>query len=180
MFLKEVPATQFNMIHKDNCTIKIINVRTSLFSFDRALKSTHKNSLFYYNSRLLTITTTTSQQWPWLCGAGDGCGCFVHKYNAEYSIHTWHDQFWNWPTLLVQCPLLTRITLGHHKSDNINRMIQFTAVFCVLFCYNGTSRIWRPQAADSIAHDTIKRRALYFSSLKQFFWFRFLETSYNT
>ena len=44
-------------------------------------------------------------------------------------------------TYLVQCPSLNRITLGHHKSENNNRMIQLTDVFCVLFRYNGTSNI---------------------------------------
>ncbi len=31
--------------------------------------------------------------------------------------------------LIVQCPPLNRITLGKHKSDNNNRMIQLTDVF---------------------------------------------------
>jgi len=38
----------------------------------------------------------------------------------------------------IQCPPLNRITLGQHKSDNTNRMIQLTEVFCVLLRYNGT------------------------------------------
>jgi len=38
-------------------------------------------------------------------------------------------------TFLIQCPPLNRITLGQHKSDNNNRMIQLTDVFCVLFRY---------------------------------------------
>jgi len=38
------------------------------------------------------------------------------------------------PWFLVQCPPLNRITLGQHKIDNINRMIQLTDVFgCSLF-----------------------------------------------
>ena len=44
--------------------------------------------------------------------------------------------------LKVQCPPLNRITLGQHKSDSNNRMIQLAYVFCVLFWYNGTSNIW--------------------------------------
>jgi hypothetical protein len=43
--------------------------------------------------------------------------------------------------LLLQCPPLNRITLGQHKSDNNNRMIQLTNIFCVLLRYNGTSNI---------------------------------------
>ena len=35
--------------------------------------------------------------------------------------------------LSVQCPPLNRITLGQHKSDNNNQMIQLTNIFCVLF-----------------------------------------------
>ena len=42
---------------------------------------------------------------------------------------------------LMQCPPLNRITLGQHKSDYNNRMIQLTDVFCVLFMYNGMSNI---------------------------------------
>ena len=34
---------------------------------------------------------------------------------------------------LLQCPPLNRITLGQHKIDNINQMIQLTDVFWVLF-----------------------------------------------
>jgi len=34
---------------------------------------------------------------------------------------------------------LNRITLGHQKSDNNNRMIQLTDAFCVLLRYYGTS-----------------------------------------
>jgi hypothetical protein len=37
--------------------------------------------------------------------------------------------------MVIQCPPLTRITLGEHKSDNKNRMIQSTDVFCVLLKY---------------------------------------------
>ncbi len=33
---------------------------------------------------------------------------------------------------LTQCPPLNRITLGQHKNDNNNRMIQLTDLFCVL------------------------------------------------
>ncbi len=32
----------------------------------------------------------------------------------------------------IQCPPLNRITLGYHKSDNNNRMIQLSNGFCVL------------------------------------------------
>jgi hypothetical protein len=38
--------------------------------------------------------------------------------------------------VVVQCPLLNRITLGQHKSDNNNQMIQITDVFCVLLRYD--------------------------------------------
>jgi len=41
----------------------------------------------------------------------------------------------------IQCPPLNRITLGQHKSDNNNRMIQLTDVFCVLLKYNGAINI---------------------------------------
>jgi len=61
----------------------------------------------------------------------------------------------------IQCPPLNRITLGQHKSDNNNRMIQLNDVFCVLLRCNGTSNIWLQYAADSIIRDSIKRRTLY-------------------
>jgi len=61
----------------------------------------------------------------------------------------------------IQCPLLNRITLGQHKSDNKNRMIPLTNVFCVLLIYNWISIIWLQYAADSIISDPIKPRALY-------------------
>jgi hypothetical protein len=35
--------------------------------------------------------------------------------------------------LKIQCPPSNRITFGQHKSDNNNRMIRLTDVFCVLF-----------------------------------------------
>jgi hypothetical protein len=41
----------------------------------------------------------------------------------------------------IQCPPLNRITLGQHKSDNNNRMIQLTDVFCVLFINKWASHI---------------------------------------
>ncbi len=34
--------------------------------------------------------------------------------------------------LVVQCPPLNRITLGHHKSDNNNRMITLTGCFHIV------------------------------------------------
>jgi len=37
----------------------------------------------------------------------------------------------------IQCPPLNRITLGQHKSDNNNRMIQLTDLVCVHLRYNG-------------------------------------------
>ncbi len=61
----------------------------------------------------------------------------------------------------LQCPPLNRITLAQHKSDNNNRMIQLTAVFCVLLRYNGTCNIWLQYSADAINRDPMKRRALY-------------------
>jgi hypothetical protein len=42
---------------------------------------------------------------------------------------------------LIQCPPLNRITLGRHKSDNNNRMIQLTDVFCALFIYKCAGHI---------------------------------------
>jgi len=35
----------------------------------------------------------------------------------------------------IQCPPLNRITLGQHKSDNNNRIIQLTDGFYALFMY---------------------------------------------
>jgi len=58
----------------------------------------------------------------------------------------------------LQCPPLNRITLGQHKNDNNNRMIQLTDKFCELLRYYGTSNIWLQYAADSIIRDPIKRR----------------------
>ncbi len=39
----------------------------------------------------------------------------------------------------IQCPPLNRITLGQNKTDNNNRMIQLTDVFCVLSRYKWAS-----------------------------------------
>ena len=52
---------------------------------------------------------------------------------------------------MVLYPPLNRITMGHHRSDNITRLIQLTDGLCVLFVYNGTSNV----------RDPIKRRPLY-------------------
>jgi hypothetical protein len=41
----------------------------------------------------------------------------------------------------LQCPPLNRITLGQHRSDNNNRMIQLTDAFCALLRYNWKSNI---------------------------------------
>jgi len=41
----------------------------------------------------------------------------------------------------IQCSPLNRITLGQHKSDKNNQMIQSINVFCVLLRYNGTGNI---------------------------------------
>ncbi len=62
--------------------------------------------------------------------------------------------------LMIQCLSLKRITLGQHKSDNNNRMIQLIDVFCVLLRYKWASNFWWQQAADSMIRDPIKRRAL--------------------
>jgi hypothetical protein len=43
--------------------------------------------------------------------------------------------------LVIQCPPLNVITAGRHKSDNNNRMIQLTDVFCELFIYDWVSNI---------------------------------------
>jgi len=71
-----------------------------------------------------------------------------------------------WYFVNIQCPPLNRITLGSLKSDNNNRMIQLTDVFCVLLRYNGTRLIWLQYAADYIIRDPIKRRTLYWISNK--------------
>ncbi len=42
----------------------------------------------------------------------------------------------------LQWPPLNRIILGQHESDNNNRMILWTDVFCVLFRNIGTSNFW--------------------------------------
>ncbi len=68
---------------------------------------------------------------------------------------------------MVQCPPLNRITLGQHRNDNNNRMIQLTKVSCVLLRYNGTSNIWLQYGADSILRDPIKRRALYMKNFSK-------------
>ncbi len=34
---------------------------------------------------------------------------------------------------------INRITFGQHKSDNNNRLIQLTDVFCILFIFHGAS-----------------------------------------
>ncbi len=41
--------------------------------------------------------------------------------------------------LQIQCPWVNRITLGHHKIDNNNRMIKLTDVFCALLRYRWAS-----------------------------------------
>ena len=53
--------------------------------------------------------------------------------NKIRAMCTMHDE--------VECLPLNRITLGLHKSDNTNRMIQLTDVLCKLLRYNGTSNI---------------------------------------
>jgi hypothetical protein len=51
--------------------------------------------------------------------------------------------------------------LGQHKSDNNNRMIQLTDVFCVLlYRYRWAINFLLQSATDSIIRDPIKRRAL--------------------
>ncbi len=40
---------------------------------------------------------------------------------------------------LMQCPPVNRVTLGQHKNDYNNRMIQLTDVFCVLLRYRWAS-----------------------------------------
>jgi hypothetical protein len=44
-------------------------------------------------------------------------------------------------SLVIQCPPLNRITLGQHKSDNNNQMIQLTDGFMYYLCINGISNI---------------------------------------
>jgi hypothetical protein len=41
----------------------------------------------------------------------------------------------------IQCPPLNGITLGRHRRDNNDRMIQLTDVFCVVFLYNWASHL---------------------------------------
>ena len=55
--------------------------------------------------------------------------------------------------MLAFCPLLKRITLGQHKSDNNNRMIQLTDVYCVLFSYE----TWAYQITISGGHCILNR-----------------------
>ena len=45
-------------------------------------------------------------------------------------------------TKVIQCPQLNRITLGRHKTDNNNRLIQLTDVFCALLIYTWANDIW--------------------------------------
>ncbi len=45
-------------------------------------------------------------------------------------------------------------------------MIQLTDIFCALFRYNEARNILLQYADDSIIRDPIKRRALYYGSLK--------------
>ncbi len=56
----------------------------------------------------------------------------------------------------IQCPPLNRITLGQHKSDNNNRKIQLSYVFCLLLRQGFSNffgwwhlqlliKIWRPK-----------------------------------
>jgi len=61
-------------------------------------------------------------------------------------------------------PPLNRITLGLHKSDNNNRIIQLTDIFCELLRYYGTSNIWLQYAADSIIRDPI--HCIYINLIK--------------
>jgi hypothetical protein len=62
--------------------------------------------------------------------------------------------------IIIQCPQLNRITLGHHKSNNNNRLIQLTDAFCVLLMYWLANDFWLQLASDSSNRDPIKRRAL--------------------
>ena len=54
-----------------------------------------------------------------------------HSISYEESIALYH----------IQCLPLNRITLDQHKSDNNNRMIQFTKVCCGLNRFNGNHNI---------------------------------------
>ena len=58
----------------------------------------------------------------------------------------------------LTCIVITDNNTSKITSDNNNRMIQLTDVFCVLLSYNGTSYIWIQKAADSNIRDPIKRR----------------------
>jgi hypothetical protein len=46
-------------------------------------------------------------------------------------------QFRSFIEMKVKCPPFNRITFGRHKSDNNNRMIQLTDVFCALSICTG-------------------------------------------
>ena len=76
------------------------------------------------------------------------CILFIFQLFKFFEIKKWIMSFWGitlrfaitktWSQPYknqLQCPLLNRITLGNHKIDNNNRMIQLTNVFCVL-AYN--------------------------------------------
>ena len=53
---------------------------------------------------------------------------------------------------MCKCPPLIRITLGPHKSDINNQMMNIYREIR----YNGTDNIWLQLAADSIIRDPIK------------------------
>ncbi len=58
---------------------------------------------------------------------------------AVPSLHSGFDNPKKQTQLLLQCPPLNRITLGQHKSDNNNQMIQLTDVLRVLLRYKWAS-----------------------------------------
>ncbi len=76
--------------------------------------------------------------------------CWTHEDRLRWkysqwtwlSIDAWMNLNGNKKFFVNKCPPLSRITLGRHKSDNNNRMIQLTDVFCALFISNWGSHIW--------------------------------------
>ena len=81
------------------------------------------------------------------------CGCLSMEVSKVVSVFDKH----------LQHPPLNGIILGQYKSDNINRMIQLTDVFCVLFGFDWTSNISLQYTTDSPFRDLIKQEStVYF------------------
>ena len=68
-------------------------------------------------------------------------GLVQQSFSVRSQVNSEHEPIASAKLTKVQCPKLIMITLGQHKSDNNDRMIQLTDVFCILIRYNGTSNI---------------------------------------